>query len=104
MIDPLSKLIAQWKIPVGVWGKAVIDFIITYFEWLFDGIKDGLNAIVETTTWILLQCPPLLLALAMAGVAYWLQKSKYLALGVLLGLLFIINQFQAVSRRKFGNV
>ena len=33
-----------------------------------------------------------MLALALAGFAYWLQKSWKLALGVLLGLLFIMNQ------------
>ena len=92
MIDPISNLLAQWKIPVGVWGKAVIQFVTDNFEWFFDGIKSGLNGVVESTTWLLLQCPPLLLAIAFAAGAYYLQKSKYLALAVLLGFLFIINQ------------
>ncbi len=92
MIDPLSKFVASWKIPVGAWGKSLIDLIITYFEWLFDGIKNSLNWIVETTTWLLLQCPPVLLAVALAIAAYFIQRRKYLALAVLAGLLFIINQ------------
>jgi glycine betaine/proline transport system permease protein len=92
MNDPLSEFIAAWKIPVGKWGKSVIDFIITYFEWFFDGLKDGLNAIVEFTTWVLVLCPPVILALAIAAGAYYLQKSKWTALGVLAGLLFIMNQ------------
>ncbi len=92
MIDPLSKFLASWKIPVGSWGKSLIDLIITYFEWLFDGIKNSLNWIVETTTWALLQCPPVLLAVVLAIAAYYIQKRKYLALAVLAGLLFIINQ------------
>jgi len=92
MIDPLSKIISAWKIPVGKWGKSAIDLIITYFEWFFDGLKDGLNGVVEWTTWILVQCPPVLLAVLLAAAAYYLQKSKWMALGVLAGFLFIMNQ------------
>jgi glycine betaine/proline transport system permease protein len=91
-MDPLSQLITSWKIPVGPWGKAVIDFIVTYFQWLFDAIKAALNWSVEGTSYLLLQLPPVLLALILAGFAYGLQRSKSLAFGVLLGFLFIINQ------------
>ena len=92
MIDPVSKWLASWKIPVGPWGKSLIDFIITYFEWFFDGLKDGLNGVVEWSTWILLQCPPVLLALALVAIIYYVKRSKWLAIGVLAGLLFILNQ------------
>lgn len=91
-MDPVSQIIVDRKIPVGQWGKAVIDFIITYFQWFFDALKNALNWSVEGSSYLLLQIPPVLLALLLAGFAYWLQRSKYLALGVLLGLLFIINQ------------
>ena len=91
-MDALSGLITSWKIPVGKWGKALIDFIIEYFQWLFDGISAVLEWWVEGTSDLLLQVPPLILAVALAGFAYWLQRSKTLAVGVLLGFLFIINQ------------
>jgi glycine betaine/proline transport system permease protein len=91
-MDPVSKLIAAWKIPVGKWGKSFIDFIVTYFDWFFDALSDGLGWIVEGSTFLLLQIPAFLLALLIAGLAYWLQKSKTIAFAVLLGLLFIINQ------------
>ena len=91
-MDPLSKFIASWKIPIGKWGKAVIDFIVTYFQWLFDGISNELEFTVEGTTFLLLQIPPVILAVALAGLAYYLQKSRNLAIAVLVGLLFIINQ------------
>ncbi|MFN0192517.1 MAG: choline ABC transporter permease subunit [Aestuariivirga sp.] len=91
-MDPLSKLIAAWKIPVGKWGKSVIDFIVTYFQWLFDAFKVSFNFIIEGSTWLLLQIPPVLLAIILAGVAYWMRRSKPLAIGVLIGLLFIMNQ------------
>jgi glycine betaine/proline transport system permease protein len=94
MNDPVSLWIADKanKIPVGPWGKNLIDFVVTWFEWLFDGLKDGLNALVEGTTWLLLQCPPILLAIFLTAAAYFLQKKKWLALGVLAGFLFILNQ------------
>jgi glycine betaine/proline transport system permease protein len=92
MMDALSQLITEWKIPVGKWGKAIIDFIIEYFQWFFDGISAVLEWWVEGTSDILLQVPPLILAVALAAFAYWLQRSKVLFVGVLLGLLFIINQ------------
>jgi glycine betaine/proline transport system permease protein len=92
MNDPVSELIKLWKIPVGQWGKAVIEFIITYFEWFFDGLKIALNATVEGTTWLLLLCPPFVLALLITALVYFVRRNKWLTFGVLLGLLFIINQ------------
>jgi glycine betaine/proline transport system permease protein len=91
-MDPVSELVRAWKIPVGKWGKALIDFIVEYFQWLFDAIKISLNFVIENATAFLLLLPHFVLALALAGFAYWLQKSWKLALGVLLGLLFIMNQ------------
>ena len=91
-MDPVSKFIASWKIPIGKWGKNLIDFIVEYFQWLFDAIKVSMNFVVEGLTGLLLMVPPVILAVLLAGLAYWLQRSRYLAAAVLLGLLFIINQ------------
>lgn len=92
MNDPVSELISLWKIPVGQWGKSAILFVTDNFEWFFDGLKNVLNAIVEWSTWGLLQAPPFVLALLIAGLVFYAKKSKTLAIGVLIGLLFIINQ------------
>jgi glycine betaine/proline transport system permease protein len=92
MNDPISEFIRLWKLPVGQWGKALIDFVITYFEWFFDGVKDGLNAVVEGTTWLLLLCPPFVLAVLLTALVHYARRSRWLTLGVLLGLVFIINQ------------
>ncbi|HET6390737.1 choline ABC transporter permease subunit [Hyphomicrobium sp.] len=91
-MDPLSKLIAAWKIPVGQFGKSVFDFVTDYFQWLFDAISNVLGTIVEGTSALLLQVPPIVLAVVLAGCAYWLRRSKALAVGVLIGFLFILNQ------------
>ncbi len=91
-MDPITKFIASWKIPVGTWGRSFIEYFVTNFEWFFDGLKIGLNALFNSTTSGLLAVPPVLLALVIAGFAFWLKRAWVLALGVLFGLLFIINQ------------
>lgn len=91
-MDPVSRFVAGWKIPIGKWGKSVIDFIVTYFQWFFDGLSAVLEWCVEGTTFVLLQVPPVILAIALAGGVYWLRRSRALALATLIGLLFIINQ------------
>jgi glycine betaine/proline transport system permease protein len=91
-MDPISKAFADWKLPVGKWGKSFIDFIIEHFQWFFDAISATLQWSVENSSYLLLQIPPLLLAAILAGIAYWLQRSKWLALGVFVGLVFILNQ------------
>ena len=75
-MDPVSKFIAAWKIPIGKWGKAFIDFIVDYFQWFFDGISAVFEWSVEGTTYILLQIPPFVLAIALAGGVYWLRRSR----------------------------
>jgi len=91
-MNGLVTFITQNKIPVGQWGKTFFSFLTVNFEWFFDSIAQGLTYVLEGLTGILLWCPPLLLILATAGLAWYLQKSWKLALAVLLGLLFILNQ------------
>ncbi len=91
-MDPISKLITAWKIPIGQLGKAIFDFITDYFQWFFDAVSAVLETLVDGTSGLLLKVPPILLAIALAGFAYWLRRSATLAIGVLIGLLFILNQ------------
>ena len=91
-MDPVTDLIRSWKIPVGPVGKWLIDQIVLYFGWLFNALKISLNFIVEGSTSVLLMVPPVVLAIVLAGLAFRMQKSWKLALAVLIGLLFIINQ------------
>lgn len=91
-MDPVSKLIAAWKIPVGKFGKDVFDFVTDYFQWFFDAVSTLLETLVDGASNLLLTIPPVVLALILTGFAYWLRRSAVLAVGVLLGLLFILNQ------------
>lgn len=91
-MDPISDLIADHKITVGKWGKQFFDFLTGNFEWFFDGIADGLTFVLDGLSDALLLVPPILLAALIAALAWYLQKSWKLAVGVALGLVFIINQ------------
>jgi glycine betaine/proline transport system permease protein len=90
-MDPISDFLASWKVPIGRWGKTFIDFIVDHFEWLFDAIKLTLNVVVGEVTAALLMVPPVLLELLVAALAWWMQRSWKLALGVFIGLALIIN-------------
>ena len=91
-MDPVSELIASAKIPIGRWGKVFFDFLTTNFEWFFDSIADALTTVLEGMVDILLWFPPLLVVALIAALSWYLQRSVKLAIGVALGLLFIINQ------------
>jgi len=91
-VDPVSAFIAGFKIPIGRWGKQFFDFLTTNFEWFFNSIASGLatalEGLVDALTWL----PPIVLILLIAALAWYLQRSWRLALGVAVGLLFIVNQ------------
>ncbi|CAM5453131.1 glycine betaine/proline transport system permease protein [Aquamicrobium terrae] len=91
-MDPISKFLVAWKIPIGMWGKDFFTFLTDNFDTFFRGLSRGLNTLLDGTVDLLLMLPPSLLALLIALLAWWLQRSRALAFGVLIGLLFIINQ------------
>ncbi|KFB09437.1 Glycine/betaine/proline ABC transporter membrane protein [Nitratireductor basaltis] len=92
LMDPVSDWLADRKIPIGRWGQDLFDFLTTNFAWAFDGLAEGLATVLEGLTDLLMAVPALVVALAIAALAYALQRSWKLSLGVFLGLLFIINQ------------
>lgn len=91
-MDPVSELVADYKIPIGRWGKQFFDFLTDNFEWFFDSIAEGLTFLLDGLVDLLLSVPPVLMIALVAGFAWWLKKSWTLAAGVALGLLFIVNQ------------
>ena len=91
-MDGLEQTIADNKIPLGPWGKIAVDWITTNFEWFFDAISITLLVPIEGTVDLLLALPALVLTLIIAVIAYGLQRSWWLVLFVVLGLLLILNQ------------
>ncbi|RUX76483.1 choline ABC transporter permease subunit [Mesorhizobium sp. M7A.F.Ca.US.005.03.1.1] len=91
-MDPISKFMVDHKIPIGAWGKAFFGFLTDNFDTVFRAFSNGLNFLLDGLVGILLMVPPVLLALIIAVIAWLLQRSRPLAIGVFLGLIFIINQ------------
>jgi len=91
-MDPITEWISSVKIPVGRWGKSFFDFLTGNFEWFFDSLADGLTFILNGLIAILLWFPPIVVILAIVALAWYIQRSWKLALFVLAGLLFILNQ------------
>ena len=79
------------KIPLGNWIKSFVDFLNDHAAWVFNLISDVLGFLIEGLIDILQFMPPLLVVLLIAVLAYGLQRSWKLALGIFLALLLIIN-------------
>lgn len=84
--------LTAYKIPVGAWMTAAVKWLIANADWLFDGIRAALDAVIKAIL-VLIQLPhPLLAVVLVAGFAWWLRRSVGLTVFVVLALLFIINQ------------
>ena len=92
-MDPVTDFITGQKIPVGQWGKAFFALLTTHLEWFFDSLSRGLGAVLDESISLLLLVPAPILILAIAGLAWYLQKNWRLALGTLLGLAFVLILF-----------
>jgi len=84
--------LTEYKIPVGRWMKAFVDWLIADAGWLFDAIRVVLDAVIAAIL-VVLQAPhPLLAVVIVGGFTWWLRRSVGLTVFVVLSLLFIINQ------------
>jgi glycine betaine/proline transport system permease protein len=90
-LKTLETLITDHKIPIGQWSKDFIVWLQANLEWLFDLIKDGLNWVIEGSADQLALVPPLILLVAMIGIAHLIQRNWKITLFVALGLLLILN-------------
>lgn len=91
-MNGFDEAIEGSKIPLGAWGKALVDWILDNFGGFIDAITVGLRVPIEGSVDVLAAIPsPLFIAIA-AVISYWLQRSWRLTLFVVLGLLLILNQ------------
>jgi glycine betaine/proline transport system permease protein len=91
-MDPISKFLVEYKIPIGNWGKLAFSLLTDNFDTILRTFSNNLNSFLTIVVNFLLIAPPALLALLIALVAWFLQRSFWLAVGVFFGLIFIINQ------------
>ncbi|VDC19215.1 choline ABC transporter permease subunit [Pseudogemmobacter humi] len=91
-MDPITEFMVDHRIPVGPWGMAFFDLITDQFNSFLRLFSRSLNNFLAGLVDLFLLLPPVALALMIAGLAWYLQRSLRLAIGVALGLFFIINQ------------
>ena len=80
------------KIPIGKGAEVLFDGLREHGGWFFDGLALAMEALIDALLWLLQTPHPLIITAIFMVIAYALQKSWKIALLVLLGFLFIINQ------------
>jgi glycine betaine/proline transport system permease protein len=84
--------LTETKIPIGKLAAAGFDWLQDNGAWFFDGMADGMEAMIDAVLWVLQTPPELLVVTAFAALAWVLQRSCKVAVGIAAGFLFIINQ------------
>ena len=79
-----------FRIPLGAWAKASIDFVVDTFGWFFDFIATIFLALYSGAEWIFTTPPFWAIIIVIAAIA-WLAKGWKLALGTVVGLLLIVG-------------
>ncbi|MEH7388447.1 proline/glycine betaine ABC transporter permease [Bacillus sp. JJ1521] len=78
------------KLPIASWIDTFVDWLVTNFEFLFEGIATGLEGFVEGIVLGLGFIPSILLTVILGAVAWKICNWK-IALFTLIGLLLIDN-------------
>jgi glycine betaine/proline transport system permease protein len=84
--------ITDFKIPIGPWAKAFVDWLTTNADWFFNQLAFVLSHVIDGLLFILQKPHPLIVILGITAIAYWLRRSIVVAVFTCLGLLFIMNQ------------
>ena len=80
------------KIPVGDYADRVFTWLEINAAFFFDGVSDGLEALIAGILWVLQTPHPLVVIGAFVALTVLVQRSWKPAVLVGLGFLFIINQ------------
>jgi len=80
------------KLPVGEVAKATFDWIKVNLDALFDWYKDVLEAIIESTLWVIQSPHPLIIVALFVALTWAIQRRWQPCVLVAVGFLYIINQ------------
>ena len=86
------EFLTQYRLPVGPWMKAAVDWLTVNAAGFFDAIAAGLEQVIDGLLYILQAPHPLVVVAVVGGLALWLRRSIGLAIFSVLALLFISNQ------------
>ena len=84
--------LTEYKIPVGSSAATVFDWLQDHGQWFFDGLSNGLEALIDAILWLLQTPSPLVVVAVFVAITWGLHRSWKTCLFVALGFLFILNQ------------
>lgn len=91
-MEGFDEAVAGNKVPIGLWGRNAVDWILDHFGVFIDAITEGLRVPINGSVDLLDVIPSPIFILIAAAITYALQRSWKLVLFVVLGLLLILNQ------------
>ncbi len=77
------------RIPLGTWVEAIVDFITTYFGFIFDAVRTAALAVYDLFDWVL-AAPPFWVIMALIVVLAGYTRGLRFGIGTLVGLLLIL--------------
>lgn len=83
---------ADLKIQIGKTAKTIFDWMKDNLGVLFDAISAVMEAMIAAILWALQSPHPVVIISIFVIIAWMLQRSWKLCIGVILGFLFILNQ------------
>jgi glycine betaine/proline transport system permease protein len=84
--------LTSYKIPIGFWAKAGVDWLQGHGGNVFDAISTALESVINAILWVF-QAPNALVVIAIITLLAWLlRRSIVFAVLIAAGLLFIVNQ------------
>ncbi|MDE1995033.1 MAG: choline ABC transporter permease subunit [Rhizobiaceae bacterium] len=84
--------ITDYKIPIGAWAKAVVDWLTSNFTWFFDGVIMVVSHAINGLLFLLQAPHPLIVVAVITGIAYLLRRNISVPVLTCLGFLLTINQ------------
>lgn len=84
--------LTRYKIPIGAWAKAGVDWLRAHGGAVFDAISNVLQSVIDGLLWALQAPGPFVIIAALVALAFWIRRSVVFAALIGLGLLFIVNQ------------
>ena len=98
LVHERSFLTVEWlsapenRLPVGRYAKEAIDWLTGNLAFFFDWLSFIFQSVINALLYVLQAPHPLIVILAIAGIAYWIRRSVIVAVFTCLGLLLIANQ------------
>ncbi|GBD43157.1 Glycine betaine transport system permease protein OpuAB [bacterium HR40] len=87
----MEHWITAWRLPLGAWMKAFVDWLTDNAAGFFDAVSLGLGFVIDGLVRLLQAVPPLLLLAFFALLVWIFHRSLRLVLLVLLSGLLIVN-------------